>query len=100
MRLIDADALKRHKQLEPLGNGNYGDVDIVYAYDIDSAPTIDPVKHGVWENFSSQIGGLCSNCGFRCTAVDLVEDEDGGFHFHNEWRYCPNCGAMMDGEDE
>ena len=43
MRLIDADALTRHKQLEAMGNGKYEDVDVVYANDIDNAPTIDAV---------------------------------------------------------
>ena len=43
MRLIDADALPRHKQLEAMGNGKYEDVEVVYANDIDTAPTIDAV---------------------------------------------------------
>lgn len=43
MRLIDADALPRHKQLEAFGNGQYEDVEIVYGNDIDNAPTIDAV---------------------------------------------------------
>lgn len=43
MRLIDADALTRHKQLEAMGNGKYEDVEVVYANDIDNAPTIDAV---------------------------------------------------------
>lgn len=43
MRLIDADALPRHKQLEAMGNGKYEDVEVVYASDIDNAPTIDAV---------------------------------------------------------
>lgn len=41
MRLIDADALPRHKQLEAFGNGQYEDVEVVYGNDIDNAPTID-----------------------------------------------------------
>ena len=44
MRLIDADALTRHKQLEAMGNGKYEDVEVVYANDIDNAPTIDAVS--------------------------------------------------------
>lgn len=41
MRLIDADALEYHKQLECMGNGQYEDVKVVYECDIDNAPTID-----------------------------------------------------------
>ena len=43
MRLIDADTLPRHKQLESFGNGQYENVEIVYGNDIDNAPTIDAV---------------------------------------------------------
>ena len=43
MRLIDADALPRHKQLEAFGNGQYKAVEVVYENDIDNAPTIDAV---------------------------------------------------------
>lgn len=41
MRLIDADALEYHKQLECMGNGQYEDVKVVYECDIDNASTID-----------------------------------------------------------
>ncbi len=40
MRLIDADALEYHKQLECMGNGQYEDIKVVYECDIDNAPTI------------------------------------------------------------
>lgn len=40
-RLIDADALEYHKQLECMGNGQYEDVKVVYEGEIDNAPTID-----------------------------------------------------------
>lgn len=44
MRLIDADELEYHKQLEAFGNGQYEDVEVVYKCDIDNAPTIDAVE--------------------------------------------------------
>lgn len=43
MRLIDVDALPRHEQLEPMGNGKYENIEVVYGDDIDNAPTIDAV---------------------------------------------------------
>ena len=45
-RLIDADKLETHEQLEGLGNGMYDYVEVVYKDDIDVAPTIKaiPVK--------------------------------------------------------
>lgn len=44
MRLIDADALEYHKQLECMGNGQYEDVKVVYEWEVNSAPTIDAVE--------------------------------------------------------
>jgi hypothetical protein len=56
---------------------------------IDSVPTVDaePVKHGVWrrgENFGGEFRD-CSVCNVRHYKVLF-------------WKYCPNCGAKMDGE--
>lgn len=84
MRLIDADAL----------------IDVVDGYLTDSveegkciekimdAPTIDAVKHGVWEIYVISMfdgeGCRCSECGFEGVPY---------------WDFCPNCGARMDGEE-
>lgn len=65
MRLIDADALTRHKQLEAMGNGKYEDVEVVYANDIDNAPTIDAVPVvwckdcRWWDNSEDSPFGYC-----------------------------------------
>ncbi len=49
---------------------------------IDNIPTADvvEVKHGKWE------GCECSLCGHFAT-------------YANDYNYCPNCGAKMDGKD-
>lgn len=41
-RLIDADALEGHRQIQivPYGNGKYTDITVYYQNDIDIAPTI------------------------------------------------------------
>ena len=54
-------------------------------------PTIDtePMKHGTWrkgENFGGKFRD-CSVCNVRHYNVSF-------------WKYCPNCGAKMDGEAE
>lgn len=43
MRLIDADILEPHEQLESMGNGKYEFVEVVYKDDIDDVPTIDAI---------------------------------------------------------
>ena len=57
-------------------------------------PTADvqEVRHGKW--ISNELGGYkwayyCSECGW----VD-------GYPFNDRHKYCPHCGAKMDGERE
>ena len=55
---------------------------------IDKVPTVDaaPVKHGYWERVANTgIGGTgrCSACG------DAI-------YGYRAFKFCPNCGAMMD----
>lgn len=98
MRLIDADALPRHKQLEAFGNGQYEDVEIVYGNDIDKAPTIEnePARRGRWlytEAWPHRV--YCSVC-YRTYALKHWQIwEDGSL----ARAYCPNCGVRMDGEE-
>ena len=79
MRLIDADALIE----EALTEGAYGYVD---AKQIADSPTIDavPVRHGRWYEGHEMM--TCTNC---CEQFDL--------YFKNDFNYCPNCGAKMEG---
>lgn len=61
--------------------------------EIKKLPTIDavPVVHGRWEEADDGDGKVCSTCGEDF--CDIVM----GCNVH-EWKYCPNCGAKMDGE--
>ena len=91
MRLIDADALKAWF-LRPYSNEEtYSNIDICSR--INSAPTVDPVKHGHWveqehEDWKWSKEYRCSECG----KYRLMTNP-----FGREWNYCPNCGAKMDG---
>ena len=84
MRLIDADVLI--EEFEPLHRHDWYTPWIIGK--IEEAPTIEavPVKHGKW---TSQNEGrtlfMCSQCGTK---------NHGGHE-----RFCPNCGARMDGEE-
>ena len=92
MRPIDADEATQYAN-EHLLNA--------YAWLITSflqnCATIDPVKHGRW----IMRGGY-----FRCSACDaksLLRNAGGtgGFREYDQVKskYCPNCGARMDGGD-
>ena len=83
MRLIDADKL----------DWWYKGRNIRHV--IDDAPTVDavPVVHGRWSD--AGFGELPKHApyGWACSAC-------GGISFNNEYIYCPNCGAKMDGGDD
>ena len=83
-RYIDADDLIHH-DIKDI----HGDVlDVIYASDIDNAPTADvaPVRHGYWVNEKRDvlIHWHCSACK-ECFYLDKPNAE-----------YCPHCGAKMD----
>ena len=87
MRLIDADAIPWEGF--PNDCGEYHE-DYVEKRVVDKMPTIEarPVRHGRWEEpydaFHDMVWIVCSCC--RHT---------GAKHF----KYCPNCGADMRGEE-
>jgi len=62
---------------------------------IAQTPTVDaaPVVHGTWEKRKDVVGFVCCSVCHDCNIYD--EWPDG-----KKWRYCPNCGAKMDGGGE
>ena len=90
MRLIDAEELERlfNAQIEQ------GATDAFDAYDdaLQDALTIDavPVVHGRWDVVEGRRldNAICSNCGRHFQA------------YYEAYRFCPNCGAKMDGGDD
>lgn len=59
----------------------------------DDLPTADvqPVKYGRWENTNTPNQLRCSNC----EIIHFIAQ-----YPHGEIKYCPNCGARMDGDSE
>ena len=96
-RLIDADALleKRRSFYEPRELESIAPIasTCITTDDVYRAPTIDavPVVHARWkrrfEDWRQQIeGDECSACGFKHYGSSI-----------DQYHYCPNCGAKMDG---
>lgn len=97
MRPIDADALVENLDKE------CGDLDLQYNSEyeqlvnyIESQPTLDyaPVRHGEWITVypfedNPQTTLKCSEC-HTCQPI----------YEHEEWTFCPFCGAKMDGGKE
>lgn len=68
------------------------------------AADVAPVVHGtnIGEDYDDCDQFVCSNCGIELQDWTRVErDLDDGEITHHEYtfRYCPNCGAKMDGGD-
>lgn len=70
---------------------------------IESAPTVDPVKHGQWISVSqTKFEKLFFHSRvFRCSICGNYLDFDGVNFGRGSANYCPNCGAKMEEvEDE
>ena len=96
MRMIDADALKKHVVEPSLYDINVPDVLSL----VEDEPTIEaePVKHGKW--FVSEYEYLnCSVCGKAMyTGCNSTRE---AIVLKDHWKpFCPNCGAKMDGGEE
>jgi predicted RNA-binding Zn-ribbon protein involved in translation (DUF1610 family) len=101
-RLIDADEFKAVNGMkddcadcdkELRGKSKACEFDRVYTKMdfcgwLDDAPTVDAVSvvHGRWKDKDGGIA-TCSVCGDRWGVWSVM-------------KYCPNCGARMDGKDD
>lgn len=54
---------------------------------------VEPVVHGYWIPIDDGVSAKCGIC--RACACDL---DEGFEEFEKSYRYCPRCGAKMDGE--
>lgn len=87
MRLIDADALLKHKS----------DHETISTHLIWNAPTVDavPVRHGHWideglynDDFPYH-AWKCSECGEYIIEIDVPW-----------YKFCPECGAKMERKEK
>ena len=103
-RLIDANALLG--EIERIYTEHYEKSAYKFIHDfframirrVRIAPTVDAVEvvHGRWEfshttTIEKYAVVKCSNCGHEAFAIA---------NYVKEGRYCPICGAKMDGGDE
>lgn len=98
MRLIDADALVddvEKKINDELNGFSCNDYNYFYCAGMRNVirlvkrlPTVDPVKHGRWIFVGDMVSYIkCSECGDDICWVNSKRP-----------KYCPNCGAKMDGD--
>ena len=98
-RLIDAKVLRTCFTGISFDSLSSGELSIVLKfYDaIDNAPTIDaePVRHGRWINKTERIYADL-NYRFDCSACRHIFYAAGIETF----KFCPNCGAKMRGDED
>ena len=89
-RLIYANAFLKALNERPLDflvvGGDFGYFDETIDSVVDGQPTVDAVEvvHGRWIDAREYCGDyMCSNCD--------------ALYGTNKFKYCPNCGAKMDG---
>ncbi len=72
------------------------------AWEIDDAPAADvrPERHGHWINEEpyTALNGTCKKSQ-TCSECNTVYISDGNTHYSNH-KFCPECGAKMDGKVE
>ena len=94
MRLIDADALVEDigKEIDTykkvfLSSAHCSGMKTVIRI-VKNQDTVDPVKHGHWVFVNDMVSYIkCSECGDNICWVNTKRP-----------KYCPNCGARMDGD--
>ena len=104
MRLIDADILNEHCNRIIADDWNsracpdsWADAYEAFKDDIDDMPTIDPKDlrpKAKWRTLDdcSNAGVYCTRCYKKVYRVDYANQKV-------KSRFCPNCGAEMEGEE-
>ena len=95
MKLIDKDALSMELMNEVLNAYAKADFRFAHALNvfqglIDKAPTVEERKHGYWKG--KPLAGYCT---VRCSYCRVSFEGNSG-----RWKYCPECGAKMDGVND
>lgn len=110
MRLIDADALREtmyHEAFETDTDMQKWDGGCWIRYKmfenaLDNAPTIDaePTRHGKWIPLYPHDVPITNE--YKCSVCGLGfdEDEETECVVYDTFKYCPHCGAKMDGVEE
>ena len=84
MRLIDGDELLTAFPVddEPMLTKSCVRMTIQHMPTVDAAPVV----HGEWVDDGDPLTLVCGACGYRVMR-------------YNNTKFCPDCGALMDGKD-
>ena len=67
---------------------------------VGNAPTIDPVTHGIWLNFTGDFSTAeCDKCGEIYEVSPDAEPREDYFNASKQfYKFCHPCGCKMDGD--
>ena len=104
-KYIEREALLRKFNHDDMENDGHDFVHLNVARKaIEEAPAADvaAVVHGEWLNFTGDFSTAeCNQCGeLYEVSPDEKPCEDFFSAFKKFYKFCPNCGAKMDKEDE
>ena len=88
---IDKELLLDTINQSPCENGNQRVAQLLYYILNAPATDVSPVKHGKW----LYKGYVCGDTAYQCSACDEIEWRTSC----DRLKYCPFCGAKMDGGD-
>ena len=79
----------------PIANGKRSVTDCIRRIRAIPSADVQSVKHGKWINNT-----ICASCGIsKYNFISYNFNDDKGYAKpFGTWKYCPRCGARMDGE--
>lgn len=90
------DCIERKSVLETMQKANIGGYITEKILEIPAAD-VQPVKYGHWEEEDTMPYDnfvVCSECGMNLSYQNYTKEE-----WQESFKYCPCCGAKMDGEE-
>ena len=88
-----AEYIEREKLLRDINHYHLSDGKFQHWVEVQQAADVAPVRHGRW------IGApICGNENCRCSECGSWHNIHANLRGEIMQKYCPNCGAKMDGE--
>ena len=93
---MSKEYIEREALIEELKRRDFLPVIVKQAIEAVPAADVAPVRHGRWEDWWPGIGLIMTGeeMLYRCSVCDAK------YSTVESYKYCPNCGAKMDGEEK
>ncbi len=98
---VDKEKLYRYLDNEVEWKNNQDRLFALEVVQDEESADVAPVVHGKWLNFYGDFTcAECSKCGAIYDVVDVKPSGEIFGEFEKEYKFCPNCGAKMDLEED